>query len=183
MQNGSEPVKPEYVALRGLVETAANLHNLEAKKITFSNNVREGAFAYADQNMLETIVRNLISNAVKFTQVHGSIAVDAVTNQDGTVRIIVADNGVGMDAEKAATLFSTDKKGTHLSENGTLGETGTGLGLLMVSEMVKANGGTIEVSSVLGKGTAFTVTLPTVRVEAEKQSVPACRQLDIPFQK
>lgn len=113
---------------------------------------------YADINILNTVLRNLISNSVKFTGRDGLITVIGHEENDGWVTISVQDTGVGMSKEKLDTLFRID---TNTSTDGTEHEKGTGLGLLVVYEFVLANGGTINVSSMPGEGSKFTFTVPS----------------------
>lgn len=113
---------------------------------------------YADQNLLETIFRNLISNAIKYTNPHGEIIINAEKQGDEYVAISISDNGIGIDKETLKTIFQINKK---ISTPGTHEETGTGLGLLVVKEFVEINGGTITVSSTPGKGSVFTFTVPS----------------------
>lgn len=106
--------------------------------------------------MIKTVLRNLISNAIKFTNINGEINV--YTNQkDKFNEITVSDNGVGMNAETQNKLFSIE---TNEPTIGTANEKGSGLGLILCKEFVKKNGGKIWVESELGKGSAFKFTLP-----------------------
>jgi ligand-binding sensor domain-containing protein/signal transduction histidine kinase/CheY-like chemotaxis protein/AraC-like DNA-binding protein len=116
---------------------------------------------FADSNMLDTALRNLLSNAIKFTPEKGSIYIDSIL--DGTkVEIKVTDTGIGIDEEEFRNLFQLDKR---FSKKGTRGESGTGLGLIIVKEFVEINKGTISVESTGPAGTTFVIKLP--RAEAE----------------
>jgi PAS domain S-box-containing protein len=110
----------------------------------------------ADSTMLETVVRNLISNAVKFTNPNGKIIVAAEKNENACV-VTVEDNGVGISEENIEKLFKIDK---GISTKGTSGEQGTGLGLLLCKEMIDLHNGKIIVESEHGKGTKFSVVIP-----------------------
>ena len=112
---------------------------------------------YADKNLLETIFRNLISNAIKYTNPGGEIILTA-KKEDEMTRISIRDTGTGMDHDTVKSLFYIDKKS---STPGTQDERGTGLGLLVVKEFVETNGGTIKVESELGKGSEFSFTVPS----------------------
>jgi ligand-binding sensor domain-containing protein/signal transduction histidine kinase/CheY-like chemotaxis protein/AraC-like DNA-binding protein len=112
--------------------------------------------AYADYNMIDTVVRNIISNSIKFTEFNGAINI-ASTEVDGNVEIKISDNGVGMDKEQIQKLFSLDKNNISV---GTAGEKGTGLGLVITQEFMQINRGTIKVESQPGKGTDFYISLP-----------------------
>jgi PAS domain S-box-containing protein len=109
-----------------------------------------------DKNMLLTVMRNLLSNALKFTNKGGKVTVIVSQSANGTT-INVNDNGVGIPEENLKNLFRIDKK---ISTTGTGNETGTGLGLLLCKDFVEANNGTISVESEVGKGSSFTISFP-----------------------
>jgi len=111
---------------------------------------------YADVDMVKTVIRNLVNNAVKFTNDGGHIKIE-VTKDDRFAYVVVSDNGQGMDLAKVTTLF--DASNVH-STVGTAGEQGTGLGLLLCKEFVERNKGEIVVTSQKGKGSAFKFSLP-----------------------
>lgn len=111
---------------------------------------------YADVNMLKTILRNLISNAIKYTHTHGVISISAIQNQN-QIEITVLDNGVGMSEEIRNKLFDID---ANITTTGTANEVGSGLGLILCKEFVEIHGGQIWVHSELGKGSAFVFSLP-----------------------
>jgi signal transduction histidine kinase len=102
------------------------------------------------------IIRNLIANAIKFTPNKGTVTV-AAEQQTDSVAITVTDTGVGMTPEQLRNLFGMQ---THFSLRGTMGEKGTGLGLLLCKEFVEKNNGTISVESKVGIGSVFYVKLP-----------------------
>jgi signal transduction histidine kinase len=106
--------------------------------------------------MVKTVLRNLISNAIKFTNSGGEININA-ENQPGKVIISVRDNGVGMSPENLAKLFDISQV---LTTKGTFSETGTGLGLLICKEFVENHGGNIWAESVQGEGSIFRFSLP-----------------------
>ena len=156
---------------RGLIEHApqrANLgeiihqnvalmaQNARQKKITLVNSVAQEVFVYADTHMLEAVIRNLLSNALKFTKPGGSI--DMTTADAGDfVTVNVSDNGIGMTEEKCAKLFQI---GMKIQSKGTADEKGTGLGLILCKEFVEKNGGAIGVESRPERGTTVWFTLP-----------------------
>jgi signal transduction histidine kinase len=128
------------------------------KQISLTSSVPEETQAYADQNMIDTVIRNLMSNAIKFTEPGGTIEVSAATNEDEDIVVVaVSDNGVGISEEDVKKLFRIDVK---YSQPGTAGEPGTGLGLVLCKELVEKNGGTIWVESEEGKGATFRFTIP-----------------------
>lgn len=109
-----------------------------------------------DTNMLQTVIRNLVSNAIKFTNEGGTVRISA-RSEDELVAIEVADTGVGMPPDRVAGLFAVSDCKVR---TGTAGESGSGLGLLLCRDLVRTNGGTIEVSSEVHVGTTITVRLP-----------------------
>ena len=124
--------------------------------------------AEVDAQMSRTILRNLIANAVKFTPEGGAINI-RVETRDKMAEISVADDGVGMDADKVETLFELGAKG---STSGTRGETGTGLGLLLCREFVEKQGGQISVVSAPNEGSTFSFTLPLSGDSTTRTSPP-----------
>ena len=129
---------------------------LRDKNIHFKASVPEGVEVYADSNMLRLILRNLISNSIKFTRQDGYIAVSLKRGDEGYSIIQVSDDGIGMSEEKLQELF--EFKGSAI--NGGDQHQGTGLGLMLCKEFVESNGGEIEVISKLGEGTVFSIKLP-----------------------
>jgi signal transduction histidine kinase len=111
---------------------------------------------FADVNMLRTVLRNLISNAIKFTNTGGHINVKSIL-KNNHVEISISDNGIGMNEEKHKFLFEIISNTTTL---GTANENGSGLGLVLCKEFVNKNGGTIWAESEERKGSCFKFTLP-----------------------
>jgi len=109
----------------------------------------------ADENMITTVIRNLISNAIKFSHPESSIIIRANLS-DGKSEISVTDHGVGIKKQDQEKLFKIDQ---HLSTPGTSDEAGTGLGLILCKEFIKKNNGHIWVESEMGKGSTFKFTL------------------------
>ncbi len=126
------------------------------KSVTLQCEVPRGLKVFADRNMLNTVLRNLISNAVKFSNPGGNVTIAAKQGTD-TVTISVRDNGIGMDQDVIDHIFSIDHKTSH---PGTRGEKGFGLGLSLCKEFVEKLGGQIRVESHPGQGSKFSVTLP-----------------------
>ncbi len=150
--------KPQITNLQDLLIENFNL--LEAiaksKNISLLNKIPADAQVWADTDQINLVFRNMISNALKFTTNGGSISVAG--EQKGEIwELAVTDTGVGMSAETIAKLF---KKENYFSTQGTGGEKGIGLGLLLCQEMIERNGGKIWVASEIGKGTTFRFTLP-----------------------
>jgi len=132
------------------------LPQAEKKLISLRNEIAEQALAYADESMVNTIFRNLISNAIKFTAAGGSVTISSASQRDGFIEVIVSDTGVGIPVEMLPRLLKLDAQYTHI---GTAGEEGTGLGLILCRELVEQNGGSIWVESKPGKGSTFHFTL------------------------
>lgn len=126
------------------------------KNITLANDVKDGIYAYGDRTQVEMILRNIVSNAVKFTPDGGTVTISA-KQENGTTSVSVKDTGIGMSAEQAENLFKGE---ANISTKGTMGEKGTGIGLKLSYEFAVKNGGDIIVSSKEGEGTTFTVHLP-----------------------
>ena len=143
-------------AIELLSQLAAN------KSISLRNEIPEDIFVKADKNMLLTILRNLISNAIKFTNKGGGIIINASSmineNNQNYAEISVKDNGVGIKPEIQPKLFSISD---NVSTQGTENEDGTGLGLILCKEFVEKHDGKIWVESKIGKGSKFIFTLPT----------------------
>lgn len=134
-------------------------HLLKQKNISFTNEIESGQIIYADENHVKVILRNLISNAIKFTDVGGSIRL-YTREKSGRIVVCVKDTGRGMTAEEIDRLFYLT---THFTAYGTKGEKGTGLGLILCRELVELNGGRLTVSSKSGDGSKFCVDLPLVK--------------------
>jgi len=132
----------------------------KAKSISINYFELENAIFLADKNMIKTILRNLVSNAIKFTYKDGQINIFVKVNKDD-VTIIVSDNGIGMDQKYIPKLWEISEQ--HIS-TGTAGEKGTGLGLLICKDFVEKHGGKIWVESELGKGCDFKFTIPVFKL-------------------
>lgn len=159
LQMQGEQFRPQPVTFR-VAEilrsaTALLIPDFESKHLSLVNKVDEQLFAYADANMVKTVVRNLVSNAWKFTNAGGSVELSASTRGD-LIYINVKDTGVGIAPRYLQTLFTLQSVTTA----GTQEEKGTGIGLVVCKEFVERNGGEISVVSVEGTGTVFTFTLP-----------------------
>ena len=128
---------------------------LKEKGIVLTKILPEDTRIFADRNMFDTIVRNLLGNAIKYTE-HGTISV-VFENNTSYQQISIADSGTGIPEDKMKNIFEIDQT---KSAQGTRGETGSGLGLLICREFVQKNGGVITVKSIQGKGTIFSFTVP-----------------------
>ena len=158
IQTSNIPFYPQKIKLLTLLNNLEELYNqnLRGKGITLEINVGPEISVFADKKMTETILRNLISNAIKFTYPNGTVTVSSEPDNDFVV-IKVIDTGVGIKTEKLPELFQVDKV---QSTWGTAKETGTGLGLILCKELVERQYGKIWVESKEDEGTTFYFTLP-----------------------
>jgi len=158
MKQGILAYTPESVCLNDIVTAGISVARnvADKKEIDLWDNVPRGMNLFADQQMVYSIIRNLLFNAIKFTHRGENVSIHA--HQEGSmVRVMVHDDGMGMDQETAAGLFAIDQK---RSVKGTEGEKGTGLGLVLCKEFVEKHGGRIWVESEPGKGTTVSFTVP-----------------------
>jgi len=158
LQTGKMTFNPEKFNLLPELHPTLNIVKQTAlnKNIEFIYDIDNSIFVHADKNMLLTIIRNLISNAVKFTHPGGKIIFTSKPDAD-KIEFSVTDNGVGIDEMNLTEIFKVAKGKTT---PGTANETGTGLGLLLCKEMVEKHGGTIIVVSQPGKGTTISFNIP-----------------------
>lgn len=149
---------PEEINLHELVEQTFRLLKLgsDHKKITLKNNVSEELAISADLNMVKTVLRNLLSNALKFTPADGLIMVNAIPKNEKII-IEIEDNGKGIAKENIDKILNPN---VHFSELGTDKEPGTGLGLSLCQSFVNKNGGALKIKSELEKGSVFYFDLP-----------------------
>lgn len=131
----------------------------EKKNISVTTELPDEINVFADRNMVDFIVRNILSNAIKFTPNNGKVKISAFQN-DNYVEIAIADNGIGIPKEDRTRIFKTTE---HITTYGTADEKGTGLGLILCKEFVEQNRGSIWLSSEVGNGTKVTFTLPANR--------------------
>lgn len=158
LQTGRLQPRPEKVFPSVLIShaTEANESMALAKCIQLQVKVTCNDYLFVDAEMIKTVIRNLLNNAVKFTHRNGLVHVETM-DFDDYILFSFIDSGVGMDSEHVAKLFRIDAK---LSTKGTENESGTGLGLILVNEFIAKNGGKIWVESQPGKGSTFKFILP-----------------------
>ncbi|MGV8096077.1 MAG: tetratricopeptide repeat protein [Mangrovibacterium sp.] len=156
-QKNNISYRPEKLDLASLIDNniLLNSRSAERKQIRLKSNVPAGVNIFADHNMANLILRNLISNAIKFTFQNGEVTISAKDTGD-FIEISVADNGIGIAEENRPYLF---QEINHISTYGTNNEKGSGIGLVLCREFIEMNGGTITVSSKKNEGSTFTFTL------------------------
>ena len=161
MQQGKVKFNPVSVILGNLVTQEFNVLENSAlqKNIKLISGIPDNTILVADENMLSATLRNLFSNAIKFTPNNGKVVVFAKV-EDGQVEISVSDTGIGMDTQALQRLFNIE---TSFTTRGTQNEKGTGLGLLLCKEFIEKHGGKITLKSELGTGSTFTFKLPIHR--------------------
>jgi signal transduction histidine kinase len=158
VQSGKMKYEPERLNFLIIVRETALLYSQNAKKknISIEINIQKDISVFADKKMIETVLRNLISNAIKFTYSSGSISISSEKKDDNLV-VKIKDTGMGMSRDELLNLFRLDV--SH-SAKGTENESGTGLGLILCKELVERQGGKIWVESEIEKGSTFYFTIP-----------------------
>ncbi len=164
VQTMSIEYRPESIDLKKLIEEQINVYKYTAiAKNNSIETVLENCFVFADKNMLETIIRNLISNAIKYTE-NGKIRIKSCYQEDACL-IKIEDTGLGIDSKLLKYIFNSPK-----TIPGTKGEKGSGIGLKLCKEFVETNKGRLEVISQPGKGSTFSFTLPVLVKENQNVS-------------
>ena len=163
IQTGNFALEPSNVNVESVFDDMISLFNQYAsnKKIRLEKKVDAALEVIADENMFKTIMRNLVSNGIKFTNEGGSVYLTAIANEK-FVNLGIQDSGIGLSRENINKLFRIDLNYTTL---GTNKERGTGFGLVLCKELVEKNGGKIWVESEVGKGTKFIFSLPKKKVK------------------
>ena len=159
IQSGTIPFNPELVQLQMIVDESIEIIEEPAriKEIEITSEVAVRLTVLADRHMLQTVIRNLIFNAVKFTPHGGKVSLRAKATNDNNVEISIYDTGIGMSQDMVENLFKIDVKTNRL---GTESEPSSGLGLLLSKEFIEKHGGEIWVESEVGKGSVFHFTIP-----------------------
>jgi signal transduction histidine kinase len=160
LQTGSIEFNPEEIDIVSVINEAKELLSYAAwhKSITISTRLPDSFNIKADKNMISSVLRNLISNALKFTYPDGRIEISAAP-YDNELIVTVSDNGVGIKESDVDKLFRLD---VSYSVSGTKGEQGTGLGLILCKDFISRHGGRIWVESEIGKGSHFHFSLPYI---------------------
>ena len=162
-QRGNITVEEVQFNLSKIIETNINILKLAAEKknISIENNTDQEICAVADREMISTVFRNLVNNAIKFTPPGKKIRINTLMNKKHVI-VEVQDEGIGIEPEDQKRLLRIDDK---FKTEGTQGEKGTGLGLIICKEFIEKNGGTIEVESTPGKWSIFRITIPSTEKE------------------
>ncbi len=160
-QTGKLKLVPQLLSAKTLVDEVLNIMQTQAdaKKIEIQNHVPEDITIFVDYDSIATVIRNLVSNAIKFTGINGSITIEASFQNDFS-RIRISDTGIGINPNDLEKIFKIEE---NFTTKGTQQEGGTGLGLIICKEFVEKNGGKIHIESNLGKGTSITVDLPAIQ--------------------
>lgn len=166
LQTGRMQFNPVCIRLSDVLNSVFNLlsSNAHSKNIALTSFIDFELHVMADANMVNSMLINLVSNAIKFTHTGGKIEVKteliqpvAPDSNQLVIKLSVTDNGIGIPKEQRDKLFNID---SHFTESGTNNETGAGLGLLLVKEMAEKLGGKLELQSQVGVGSTFSFTLP-----------------------
>ncbi len=167
-QTGSLKAEKTYFDIGQTIQDSVSFFREQAmvKRITIVNKVGYDLIVNADENMIETTIRNLIQNAIKFTYEGKKIILDSEQKGD-LLYLSVIDQGVGIPKKKVDKLFNIEEQTTS---PGTNNESGTGLGLLLCHEFIRLNDGQILIESEEGKGSTFTIIIPVVKQEERKSS-------------
>ena len=152
-------ISKEFFNVRNIILNEINYHLPSAtlKKINILHDVFPNEIAYADLLMFQIVVRNILNNAIKFCNEGCEILITAAYQSNGMLMVCIKDNGTGMSPSTLEKLFRDE----NISSRGTHNEKGTGLGLMICKDFMQRNGGDITVSSELGVGTTFYLTVPT----------------------
>ncbi len=159
VQRGSMNYSPQSCSLSNIIRHSLEIvsQNANQKNIEIINSAQDSILVYADEKMIDSVLRNLLSNAIKFTPKGGKVVVSSKLLDNTTVEISVADSGIGMSDALRNNLFIIGEK---VGREGTDGEKSSGLGLLLCKEFIERNGGNICVKSQKHKGSTFRFTLP-----------------------
>lgn len=157
-QTGNIMIHPKSINIKEIVDSCLEVTSISAKEkyISIKSRLNGNEIAFADKDMVTTILRNILSNAIKFTPNKGEVIISS-SKENNYVDILVTDTGIGISNENLAKLFRID---SCVSTKGTNQETGTGLGLIICEEFSEKNNGKITVESKLNVGTTFKISLP-----------------------
>jgi PAS domain S-box-containing protein len=176
LQRDELVMEPADFNIHDVAQEAVDLIGLKAetKKISITNNIDSRKKVFADKNMIKTVLRNLLSNAVNFTENGGSVTLES--ELEGNEMIIsVKDNGIGINPESIHKLFRIDEK---VINRNTEGGKGTGLGLILCREFIEKNGGNMWVESEESKGSAFSFSLPILPPRKKQNGTSSLNVID-----
>jgi len=154
------------IRLSELINEIKNLYEplVNSKNLNYETVIHSDCFIYADKEMVKTILRNLINNAIKYSYPKETIKIET-QELDNNILFTISDTGIGIEPEYIGKLFNIESK---LTKTGTEGELGTGLGLILCKEFVEKNNGEIWVESKFGKGSQFKFTIPLWRTSSDE---------------
>ena len=157
-QMQSASIRKEVIDISGLIGETLKLLHLQAdeKKISVQDKTVDGCRVYADKDMINLVLRNLVSNAIKFTPEKGTITI-SLRQKKSMAEIFVQDTGIGISPEAMEKI----KENAYFTTEGTSNEAGTGLGLMLCKEFISKNAGKLKISSEPGQGSTFSFTIPT----------------------
>jgi two-component system, sensor histidine kinase and response regulator len=155
-QMQSESIMPQEIDISSLINGVIKLLRLQAKAkgVTLTANVPKAAYVYADKDMINLVLRNLVSNAIKFTVANGEVNIDT-KEDDGFIIISIRDTGIGMAPEVLEKILAKN----FYTTKGTDNESGTGLGLMLCNDFLKKNGSVLRIKSEVEKGSTFSFRL------------------------
>jgi len=164
LQQGVLEIKKVNIPFKTILDEILNLfdQNMTQKNLKLTTEIENKLVLFSDENMLHTILRNLVGNAIKFTPKGGALKISAKEIEGELIEVAIEDSGIGMSEATINKLFKIEEK---FQENGTEGEVGSWLGLLICKEMVTHLGGKIWIKSELNKGSVFYFTLPAGKKE------------------
>ena len=159
LQRHGAEIRKNTFSIHALVEKTFQqlITTASGKGIKLKNNIQSDLFVFADEKMIGTVLRNLISNGIKFTHSGGEVNIHAKLNGSDDVVVHVRDTGIGIPSDKLMTIFSITQQ---YRTQGTDGEASSGLGLILCHELVRQNNGEIWVTSQAGEGTQFSFSIP-----------------------
>lgn len=152
-------IKKEFFNVRNTILNEINYHlpSARIKQIKIIHDVFPNEVAYADALMFQIVIRNILNNAIKFCNEGGEILITASYQNSGMLKVCIKDSGIGMTEDLQQKLFTNE----NISSRGTKNEKGTGLGLMICKDFMERNGGAITVSSAIGVGSTFCLSIPT----------------------
>ena len=158
LQSEKTEFEPDRISLSDVIDDVFASFRLNSmqKQVRLFNEVQDRLEIFADRNMLRSVIHNLVGNAIKFTPPQGKVTIQS-DEGEGSIRISIIDTGIGMGEEALSKVFKLD---SQFTTNGTGGEKGTGLGLLLCKEMVEKHHGSIKIQSLEGAGTTVLITFP-----------------------